>query len=82
MVNLPANAGNVSLIPGSGRSPGEGNDFCCSVTSDSSQPHGEQHARLPCTVFLPGRSHGQRRLVGYSLWVHKRVGHYLAMKQQ
>ena len=23
--NLPANAGNVGLIPGSGRSPGEGN---------------------------------------------------------
>ena len=23
--NLPANAGNVNLIPGSGRSPGEGN---------------------------------------------------------
>ena len=23
--NLPANAGDVSLIPGSGRSPGEGN---------------------------------------------------------
>ena len=24
--NLPANAGNVGLIPGPGRSPGEGND--------------------------------------------------------
>ena len=24
--NLPANAGDVGLIPGSGRSPGEGND--------------------------------------------------------
>ena len=22
-------------------------------------------------VFLPGKSHGWRRLVGYSLWVHK-----------
>ena len=24
--NLPANAGNIGPIPGSGRSPGEGND--------------------------------------------------------
>ena len=26
-------------------------------------------------VFLPGEFHGQRNLVGYSLWVCKRVGH-------
>ena len=25
--NLPANAGDMGLIPGSGRSPGEGNDY-------------------------------------------------------
>ena len=25
--NSPANAGDVGLIPGSGRSPGEGNDY-------------------------------------------------------
>ena len=25
-------------------------------------------------VFLPGKSHGQRNLVGYSLWGHKAVG--------
>ena len=24
--------------------------------------------QLPTAVFLPGKSHGQRRLVGYSLW--------------
>ena len=29
----------------------------------------------PTTVFLPGKSHGQRRLVGYSPWSHKRVRH-------
>ena len=29
-------------------------------------------------VFLSGKSHGQRSLVGYSLWVRKRVGHDLA----
>ena len=25
----------------------------------------------PTSVFLPGESHGQRRLVGYSPWGHK-----------
>ena len=25
----------------------------------------------PTPVFLPGKSHGQRSLVGYSLWHHK-----------
>jgi len=28
------------------------------------------------------KSHGQRRLAGYSPWGHKRVGHDLATKQQ
>ena len=28
----------------------------------------------PTPVFLPGRSHGKRRLKGYSPWGHKRVG--------
>ena len=26
---------------------------------------------LPTPVFLPGESHGQRSLVGYSPWGHK-----------
>ena len=26
---------------------------------------------LPALVFLPGKSHGQRSLVGYSPWGHK-----------
>ena len=33
-------------------------------------------------VFLPGKSHGQRGLTGYSLWGYKRVRHDLANKQQ
>jgi len=33
-------------------------------------------------VFLPGKSHGQRSLAGYSPWCHKRVGHNLVTKQQ
>ena len=27
----------------------------------------------PTPVFLPGESHGQRRLVGYSPWDHKKL---------
>ena len=34
----------------------------------------------PTSVFLPGKSYGQRSLVGYSPWDHKRVGHKLATK--
>ena len=36
------------------------------------------HRRMkwqPTPVFLPGKFHGQRSLVGYSPWVHKRVRH-------
>ena len=36
----------------------------------------------PAPIFLPGKSHGQRSLAGYSLWGHKRVRHDLATKQQ
>ena len=35
----------------------------------------------PTPVFLPGKSHGQRSLAGYSPGGHKRVGHDLATKQ-
>ena len=32
-------------------------------------------------VFLSGKTHGQRSLVGYSPWGYKRVGHHLSTKQ-
>ena len=32
----------------------------------------------PSPVFLPGKSHGQRSLAGYSPWGRKRVGHNLS----
>ena len=32
--------------------------------------------------MLPGKSHGQRSLVGYSPWDHKRVEHNIVTKQQ
>ena len=46
--------GDPGLIPGSGRSPGEGNGS-------------------PIPVFLPGESHGQRSLEGYSPWGRKEL---------
>ena len=33
-------------------------------------------------VFLPGKSHGQKSLAGYSSWCHKRVRHDWGTKQQ
>ena len=36
----------------------------------------------PSPVFLPGESHGQRSLGGYSPWGHKRLEHTLLTKQQ
>ena len=36
--------------------------------------------RLPTPVFLPGKYHGQRGIVGYSSWGHKRVGYNLVTK--
>ena len=36
----------------------------------------------PIPVFLPGKSHGQRSLMGYSPWRRKRVSDNLATKQQ
>ena len=30
-----------------------------------------ERERQPTSVFLPGKSHGQTSLVGYSLWGHK-----------
>ena len=36
----------------------------------------------PAPVFLPGKSHGQRSLVGYSPWDSKRVRHNLVTEQQ
>jgi len=36
----------------------------------------------PTPVLLPGKSHGQRSLVGYSPWGRKRIEHDLVTKQQ
>ena len=34
------------------------------------------------SIFLPGKSHGQRNLAGYSPFCCRRVGHNLVTKQQ
>ena len=52
---------DADLIPGLGRSPGEGNANCLQL-------------------FLPGKSHGQQSLVGYSPWAH-RIGHEWVTEQ-
>ena len=65
--NPPANAGDVGLIPGAGRSPG-------------SSSRRRKWQATP--VFFPGKSYRQGSLVGYSPWGHKRVECYRETKQQ
>ena len=54
--NLPANVGDVGLIPGSGRSPGEGNNNLL------------QSGEFLSGEFLSGAFHGQRSLVDCCPW--------------
>ena len=61
--NAPANAGDVGLIPGSGRPPREGNSFPLLY------PWMKEWQPTP--VFLPREFHGQRILAGYSPRGHK-----------
>ena len=79
VTNLPTNAGDtadLSSIPGLGRSPGEGKDLSVvyegQKASLSLQPW--RRKWQPSPVFLPGKSHGRRSLVGYSPWGHKESG--------
>ena len=64
--NLPVNAGDLGLIPGSERSPGEGNG----------KPLQDSYLENPMDRGACGdgggvQSMGQRNLVGYSPWDHK-----------
>ena len=58
------------MIPGLGRSPGEGNgkplQYSC-----LENPMDRGAWFQPAPVLLPGKSHGQRSLVGYSPWGRK-----------
>ena len=51
-VKSACNAGDLGLIPGSGRSPW-------------------RRKWQPTPVVLPGESHGQRSLAGYSPWLQE-----------
>ena len=62
------NAGDRGSIPGSGRCPGEGN-------GNPLMPW--RRKWQPTPVLLPGKSHGQRSLVGYSPWGHKELDTWL-----
>ena len=80
--NPPADAGDVGLTPGLGKSPGEANGnplqssclgnpmdrgaWCLIPGSGRSSGEGWQ----PTPVFLPGNFHGKRSWVGYSPWGH------------
>ena len=55
--NSPASAGDIR---DAGSVPGSGRSI------------GKGHGR-PTPVFLPGESHGQRSLAGYSPWGHREV---------
>ena len=68
--NPPANAGNMDLIFGSGRTPGEGNgnpfQYCCL---------GNPTERVNFSTKGPDNECLGFSLVGYSPWGHKRVRH-------
>ena len=64
--NLPANAGDAG-----------DSGFCSWV---GKIPWRRKWQSTP--AFMPGKFHGQRSLVGYSPWSHRRGGHNLATKQQ
>ena len=73
------NAGDLSLIPGLGQSPGERNGSLLQlgnqlwkhlVTIESNRIINAKHY-LILFLFLPGESHGQRSLVGYRPCGHK-----------
>ena len=73
--NLACNALDPSSIPGSRSYPGDGDAGSIAGSERSLEKEMATHS-------LPGKSHGQRSLEGYSPWSCKRVGHDLATKQQ
>ena len=61
--NLPANPGDVGSVPVLGGPPGEGNG----------NPLQHSFFFFSTPAFLPGKSHGQRSLVGYGSWGGRRI---------
>ena len=49
-----------------------GKEFACKTGDPGMIPRsGIDHSRLPTLGLLPGKSHRQKNLVGYSSWNHK-----------
>ena len=70
--NPPCNAGNVSLIPGQGTSGSAGKESACNAVGLQKHRFNPWVRKAPwrkkwqpTPVFLPGKPHGQRSLVGY-----------------
>ena len=59
-----------------------GKESACQRSRYGFDPRAEKtpwrRKRQPTSIFLPGKSHGQTGLMGYSPWGHKRVGRDLA----
>ena len=69
--NPPANAGDAGSIPGWGRSPGRGQGHALQWRRQETRVPFLGGEVAPTPVLLPGESHGQRSLKGYSPWGHK-----------
>ena len=83
---LPLNKGQIACITYRGLPRWlNGKGFACQCRSYGFYPWVWKIPRRrkwpPTLIFLPGISHGQRSLVGYNPWGHKRVRHDLATKQ-
>ena len=85
--SLPAKQ-ETSLIPGSGRSPGEGNGTPLPLTGESHEQRVHEVAeldtteRLTRTSILAWEIPRTEEPGGLQSWGHKRVGHNLVPKQQ
>ena len=73
---LPLILGMVFLGGSALKNPSDNEGDMGLIPESGRSPGGWQ----PTPVFLPGKSHGQRSLVGYSPWGHKRVRHDLVTK--
>ena len=59
--------------------PSKAGDECLVLGSERSPGEGNGN---PLQLSCLGKSHGQRSLMSYSSWAHKRVGQNLVTKQQ
>ena len=60
--------------------PAKAGDIRDAVRSLGQENPLEEEMATTTSVFLPGESHGQRSLVGYSPWGHKKTSTHLGGK--